>query len=420
MATTKNSTANKSAKASASKISDDSVWILGTNMTRFGRYPDKDVVDLAAEASMAALDDGNVTIHDMDVLAAGSLFNASTGMGQRIQKQIGQTGVPVFNVANACATGATALRTVYLSIKAGEADMGLAVGVEQMGKMGLLGGAGAKKEKKVFEPSGRYGAVTGIDGYIGTEGMPGVFAQAGMEYANDYDGVGFEQFARVAYKNHLHSTLNPLAQYRKEFSMEEIMTSPTMSYPNTLLMCCPTGDGAAAAVLISGQRLKSMPADVRRRAVKVSASVLTSDPYTESSQVQPDVNTLTRNAAAKAYETAGVGPEDLDLVELHDCFATAELIHYDNLGLCERGGAGDFIDSGAPFRDGTTPVNVSGGLISKGHPIGATGVANVFEVTTHLRGEAGDRQIPDAKVGLAHVIGLGSACGIHVLEKAAV
>ncbi len=420
MATTKNSTANKSAKVSTSKISDDSVWILGTNMTRFGRYPDQDVVDLAAEASMAALDDGNVTIHDMDVLAAGSLFNASTGMGQRIQKQIGQTGVPVFNVANACATGATALRTVYLSIKAGEADMGLAVGVEQMGKMGLLGGAGAKKEKKVFEPSGRYGAVTGIDGYIGTEGMPGVFAQAGMEYANDYDGVGFEQFARVAYKNHLHSTLNPLAQYRKEFSMEEIMTSPTMSYPNTLLMCCPTGDGAAAAVLISGQRLKSMPVDLRRRAVKVSASVLTSDPYTESSQVQPDVNTLTRNAAAKAYETAGVGPEDLDLVELHDCFATAELIHYDNLGLCERGGAGDFIDSGAPFRDGTTPVNVSGGLISKGHPIGATGVANVFEVTTHLRGEAGDRQIPDAKVGLAHVIGLGSACGIHVLEKAAV
>ena len=413
-------TESPKAKSSASGISDDSVWILGTNMTRFARYPDKDVVDLAAEASIAALEDGNVTIHDMDVLAAGSLFNAGTGIGQRLQKQIGQTGIPVFNVANACATGATAVRTVYLSIKAGEADLGLAVGVEQMGKMGLLGGAGTKKEKKVFEPSGRYGAVTGIDGYIGTEGMPGVFAQAGMEYANNYDGVGFEQFARVAYKNHLHSTLNPLAQYRKEFSMEEIMTSPTMSYPNTLLMCCPTGDGAAAAVLVSGERLKSMPAEVRKRAVKISASVLTSDPYTEASQVQPDVNTLTRNAATKAYETAGVGPEDLDLVELHDCFATAELIHYDNLGLCEPGAAGDFIDSGAPFRDGTTPVNVSGGLISKGHPIGATGVANVYEVTTHLRGEAGDRQIADAKVGLAHVIGLGSACAIHVLEKAAV
>ncbi|MEQ8841301.1 MAG: thiolase family protein [Acidimicrobiales bacterium] len=403
-------------KTTASKIDDNSVWLIGTDMTAFGRYPDKDAVDLASGVSMNALDDGGVTIHDMDVLAAGTLFQASTGMGQRIQKQIGQTGIPVFNVANACATGATALRTVYLSIKAGEADMGLAVGVEQMGKMGMLTGA-TKKESNVYEPDGRYGAVTGVDGYLGTEGMPGVFAQAGMEYANDYDGVGFEQFAKVAYKNHLHSTLNPLAQYRKEFSMEEIMGAPTMSYPNTLLMCCPTGDGAAAAVLVSGSRLKSMPKKVQKRAVKISASVLTSDPYTESAQVQPDVNTLTRNAANQAYDTAGVDPKDLDLVELHDCFATAELIHYDNLGLCEKGGAGDFIDSGAPFRDGSTPVNVSGGLISKGHPIGATGVANVYEVATHLRGEAGDRQIKGAKVGLAHVIGLGSACGIHVLEK---
>jgi acetyl-CoA acyltransferase len=403
-------------KTAASKIEDDSVWLIGTDMTAFGRYPDKDSVDLASSVSLNALDDGNVTIHDMDVLAAGSLFQAATGMGQRIQKQIGQTGIPVFNVTNACATGATALRTVYLSIKAGEADIGLAVGVEQMGKMGMLTG-GTKKEKSVYEPDGRFGAVTGVDGYIGTEGMPGVFAQAGMEYANEHDGVGFEQFAKVAYKNHLHSTLNPLAQYRKEFSMEEIMGAPQMSYPNTLLMCCPTGDGAAAAVLVSGSRLKSMSKKVQKRAVKISASILTSDPYTESAQVQPDVNTLTRNAANQAYEKSGVDPKDLDLVELHDCFATAELIHYDNLGLCERGGAGDFIDSGAPFRDGSTPVNVSGGLISKGHPIGATGVANVFEVATHLRGEAGDRQIKGAKVGLAHVIGLGSACGIHVMEK---
>jgi len=420
MATKKTTTKRAPKKKTGAKIDDDSVWVLGTDMTRFGRYPDQDAVDLASQASLNALADGGVTIQDMDVFAAGTLFQASTGMAQRIQKQIGQTGIPAYNVANACATGATALRTVYLTIKAGEADMGLAVGVEQMGKMGLLGGAGTKKEKHVYEPSGRYGAVTGVDGYLGTEGMPGVFAQAGMEYANDYDGVGFEQFAKVAYKNHLHSVKNPLAQYRKEFSLEEIMGAPTMSYPNTLLMCCPTGDGAAAAVLVSGERLKSMSKKAQKRAVKMSASVLTSDPYTEASQVQPDVNTLTRNAADQAYETAGVDPADLDLVELHDCFATAELIHYDNLGLCERGGAGDFIDSGAPFRDGTTPVNVSGGLISKGHPIGATGVANVYEVATHLRGEAGDRQVKGAKVGLAHVIGLGSACGVHILEKSGV
>jgi acetyl-CoA acetyltransferase len=399
-------------------MSGDAVWVLGTSMTRFGRYPEMDSVDLAAQASLDAMNDGGVTIHDMDVLAAGTLFQAGTSMGQRLQKQIGQTGIPVFNVSNACATGATALRTVYLSIRAGEAEMGLAVGVEQMGKMGLLAG-GSKEDRNVYEPSGRYGAVTAVDGVLGTETMPGVFAQAGMQYAYENDGVGFEQFARVAFKNHQHSTLNPLAQYQKEFSMEEIMEAPVQSYPNTLLMCCPTGDGAAAVVLVSEERLRSLPTEVQRRAVKIAASVLTSDPYVEGGQVQPDVNTLTRNAATQAYELSGIGPEDLDLVELHDCFATAELIHYDNLGLCERGGAGEFIDSGAPFRGGTTPVNVSGGLISKGHPIGATGVANVFEVTTHLRGEAGDRQIEGAKVGLAHVIGLGSSCGVHILEKAA-
>jgi acetyl-CoA acetyltransferase len=231
--------------------------------------------------------------------------------------------------------------------------------------------------------------------------------------------VGFEQFAKVAEKNHAHSELNPLAQYQKRFSLEEVMAAEMIAYPNTLLMCCPTGDGAAAVVLCSEEKLRSLPTEVQKRAVKISASVMTSDPWTEGGQVQPDVNTLTRMAADKAYEIAGVAPGDLDLVELHDCFATAELCHYDNLSLCERGGAGDFIDRGGPWRDGETPVNVSGGLLSKGHPLGATGVANLFEVTTHLRGEAGDRQVPNAKVGMTHVIGLGSACAVHILERAA-
>jgi len=247
-----------------------------------------------------------------------------------------------------------------------------------------------------------------------------VFAQAGMEYAGQHDGVGFEQFAKVAEKNHAHSTLNPLAQYQKQFSLDEVMNAEMMSYPNTLLMCCPTGDGGAAAVLVSEEKLKTLSDDQRKRAVKISASVMTSDPWTDADQVQPDVNTLTREAAAKAYEISGVDPADLDLVELHDCFATAELLHYDNLQLCEPGEAGKFIDERGPWRDGTTPVNVSGGLISKGHPLGATGIANLYEVSTHLRGEAGDRQIEGATVGLTHVIGLGSACAVHVLEKATV
>ena len=191
-----------------------------------------------------------------------------------------------------------------------------------------------------------------------------------------------------------------------------------MSYPNTLLMCCPNTDGSAAAVLVSEEKLRTLSKEQQQRAIKISASVLTSDPWTERAQVQPDVNTLTRNAAEQAYEQSGVDPQDLDLVELHDCFATAELIHYDNLQLCAPGEAGKFIDERGPWRDGKIPVNVSGGLISKGHPIGATGLANVYEVSTHLRGEAGDRQIEGAKVGLTHVIGLGSACAVHVLEKA--
>ncbi len=394
------------------------VWVLGTYMTPFGRYADQDAVDLASTAALGALEDGGVSITDMEILACGALLQAGAGMGQQVQKQIGQTGIPVYNVANACATGATAIRTVVMAIRAGEVDMGLALGVEKMGKMGLLAG-GERAEKNVYEPSGRYGAVMPIDGILGTDTMPGVFAQAGMEYANDNDGVGFEQFAKVAQKNHFHSTLNPLAQYQKEFTLQEVMESPMQSYPNTLLMCCPTGDGAAACVLVGEERLASLSASQRARAVKISASVLTSDPYVESNAMQPDVNTLTRNAVQAAYEESGVAPGDLSLVELHDCFATAELIHYDNLGLCEPGGAGDFIDRGGPWRDGETPVNVSGGLISKGHPIGATGVANVYEVATHLRGEAGDRQIEGANVGLAHVIGLGSSCGIHILEKSA-
>ena len=156
-----------------------------------------------------------------------------------------------------------------------------------------------------------------------------------------------------------------------------------------------------------------------RRMVKVSASVLTSDPFTERDLVMPDVNTCTRQAAAKAYEMAGVGPADLDLVELHDCFATAEILHYENLGLCADGEAGKLIDEGETAHGGRIPVNVSGGLLSKGHPLGATGVANVYEIATHLRGEAGDRPVEGARVGLTHVIGLGSACAIHILEKSA-
>jgi acetyl-CoA acetyltransferase len=400
-------------------MASDDLWILGIHMTKFGKHPDQDLVDLATEAVTGALVDGGVTMKDMGIIGAGNLMAANAGIGQQVQKQLGQTGIPVFNVANACATGATALRVACMAVKAGEADMGLAFGVEKLSGAGLLSGGSRKEDSDAWTPSGRYGAVAPVDGRIGTEIMPGVFAQIGMEYGHKYGGTSFELFAKISEKNHSHSTLNPMAAYQKKMSLEEIMGDVMIAYPNTRPMCSANCDGAAAAVVVSGSKLKTLSLEQQKRAVKISASILTTDPWEEACQILPDVNTLTRNAATQAYEQAGVGPSDLDLVELHDCFATAELVHYDNLMLCEVGGAVDFFNSGATWRDGTTPVNVSGGLESKGHPIAATGIANVWEVATHLRGEGGNRQIEGAKVGLAHVIGLGSACGVHILEKAA-
>jgi acetyl-CoA acetyltransferase len=394
----------------------DQVWILGITMTKFGKYPDRDTIDLAAEAATGALADADLSMGDVGLLAYGNLM-APGAMGQQLQKQIGQTGIPVYNVANACATGATALRVAGMAIKAGECDVAMAVGVEKLAGAGLLGRAAAPRTAvEHWTPEGRFGAVAPTDGVIGTQTMPGVFAQVGMRYLHAYGGADPTIFARISEKNHAHSTLNPLATYTKRLSLEQIINDVMIAYPNTRPMCSANCDGAAAAVLVSGAKLRTLPASQRRRAVRIAASVLTSDPWQEACQVLPDVNTLTRRAAETAYNQAGVGPEDLDLVELHDCFATAELVHYDNLMLCEPGGAVDFFNSGAPWRDGKLPVNVSGGLQSKGHPIAATGIANVWEICHHLRGEAGPRQIEGARTGLAHVIGLGSACGIHILQ----
>ena len=376
-------------------------YIVGVDMIKFGRFPDKTVPQLGAEAALMALDDCGLQIQDMEALYCGNLGQASAMVGQRVLQEIGQTGIPVVNVSNACATGATAFREAWASVKAGLYDCVLAVGVEQMGK-GLLGGAGGK---------------TGIpkEGLLGSGTMPAVFAEAGMEHARKH-GTTFEQFAKVSVKNHHHSTLNPKAMYQIETPLEEVMNAEMISYPNTKLMCSVNVDGSAAAVICSESKAKEL--GLMKRAIKVRASVLTSDPWQERDLVMPDVNSCTRKAAKAAYEMAGIGPEDVDLVELHDCFATAEILHYENLGLCGDGEAGKMIDDGDVALGGRIPVNVSGGLLSKGHPLGATGIANIYEVSTHLRGEAGSRQVEGAKIGLTHVIGLGSACGIHVLEKA--
>lgn len=381
-------------------MSED-VYVLGIDMIKFGRFPDKSVAELGAEAALLALDDAGLKIQDIEAMWCGNLVQAGNMVGQQILQQIGQTGIPVVNCANACATGATAFRDAWLAVKAGAYDVVLAVGVEQMGK-GLLGGPGGSR---------------GIskEGLLGSMTMPAIFAEAGMEHSRKY-GTTFEQFAKVSVKNHHHSTLNPKAMYQIETPLEQVMGAEMISYPNTKLMCSVNVDGSAAAVLVSEKKAKQLG---MKRAVKIKTSVLTSDPWSERDLVMPDVNTCTRLAAKKAYESAGIGPDDISLIELHDCFATAEILHYENLGLCKDGDAGKLIDEGQTALGGRIPVNVSGGLLSKGHPLGATGIANIYEVSTHLRGEAGKRQVQGAKFGLTHVIGLGSACAIHILEKAA-
>jgi len=241
-----------------------------------------------------------------------------------------------------------------------------------------------------------------------------VFAQVGLEHARKY-GTTFAQFAKVSVKNHHHATFNAKAMYRKETPLEEVMGAEMISYPNTKLMCSVNVDGSAAAVLASERKMKEL--GLADRAVKIRASALASDPWSPRAQQQADFNAVTRLAAKTAYEMAGLGAEDIDLVELHDCFATAEIVHYENLGLCGEGEGGALIDSGATALGGRTPVNVSGGLLSKGHPLGATGIANMYEVATHLRGTAGARQVEGARLGLTHVVGYGHACAVHILEK---
>jgi acetyl-CoA acetyltransferase len=376
------------------------VYVIGADMIRFGRFDDATPPQLSAKAALMALDDAGLAITDMQAVYSGNC--GETMVGQRMMQLIGQTGVPVVNVTNACATGATAFREGWIAIKAGLYDLVLAVGSEKMAK-GML----VRKNTA--------GEALPSEGLVGSGTMPAVFAQMGLEHARAY-GTTLEQFAKVSVKNHHHSTLNPKAMYQKETPLEEVMGSEMISYPNTKLMCSVNVDGSAAAVLASEAAVRRL--GLMHRAVRVRASALASDPFSERNLVMPDVSTVTRYAARTAYEMAGLGPNDIDLVELHDCFATAEIVHYENLGLCGDGEGGALLDSGETTLGGRIPVNVSGGLLSKGHPLGATGIANIYEIVTHLRGEAGARQVQDARIGMTHVVGLGSACAVHILEKA--
>jgi acetyl-CoA acyltransferase len=374
-------------------------FIVGADMIAFGRYPDKTPAQLGGEAALMALDDAGLTIDDVQVAYTGSSFTAGASMCQQIMREIGQTGMPCVNVSNACASGATAVREAFIAVKSGLYDVALAVGTE-MNPRGMLGG----------------GPSDGLtpEGIFGSGSMPAVFAECGIVHSQKY-GTTMEQFAKIAVKNRKHGALNPKARYQTEASLEEILASDMIAYPLTKLMCSANVDGAAALVIVSEKKAKELGLD---RAVRIAGSGLASDPWEANNPELFDPNSVTRLAAKQAYDMAGLGPEDLDIVELHDCFATAEMLHYENLGLCAEGEAARLIEDGEVMLGGRLPVNVSGGLIAKGHPIGATGVANIVEIVEHLRGEAGKRQVEGARIGLAHVLGFGTSSAVHILQKA--
>jgi acetyl-CoA acetyltransferase len=373
-------------------------------MVPFRRYPDRTLEQLGAEATLLALADAGLSIRDTQALYCGSAIQATAFPGQRILRQVGETGIPVLNVANGCATGGSAFREAVLAVESGRYDVALAVGVEKM-ERGLIPMPGRPAN---FQEEGAVGTIT----------TPCMFSQAGLEHSAKY-GTTFEQFAKVAVKNHHHATLNDKAYVRRETPLEEVMGSEMIAYPNTKLMCSINIDGAAAAVVTNEDFARKN--NLLKRAVRVRAAELLAGVRTDTEDGLTDFNAVSRATARRAYEASGVSVKDIDLIELHDCFATAEILHYENLGLCEEGQGGTLIDSGETEHGGRIPVNVSGGLLSKGHPLGATGIANLYELCLHLRGEAGARQVEGARLGLAHVVGgmvdFGSACAVHILER---
>lgn len=379
------------------------VFVVGAGMTRFGKHLDRSLRDLGFEACLGALQDAGVTPERIEAgycgNALGSALQGETGVGQNVFWEAGINRIPIVNVENACASGSTAFREAWMAVAGGFYDMVMVVGVEKtvMPKGTMLNvGAG--------ELETRLGDV-----------FPGYFANIANKHMERY-GTTREQMARVSVKNHYNGTLNPYAQFQKPMTVEEILQSPMIAEPLTLYSCCPNSDGAAAAILCSRDRLPRANA----RPVKVAASVLTTGTYDNRADIT--CWDLEIRAAAEAYRIASLGPGDMDVVEVHDAFTICEIIHCEDLGLCAPGEGGRLIDEGATELGGRIPVNPSGGLLSKGHPVGASGVAQIVEIVWQLRGEAGKRQVENAQVGLAAIMG-GSkeadtrACTVHILTR---
>lgn len=377
------------------------VHIVGVGMTPFAKFPNRRFEDLGREAVSDAIADAGISPRLIQAGYAGHgrtgrVLGWESGVGQAVLWEVGISGIPVIGVANFCSSGGSAFREAWVAVGSGLVDCAIAIGIEQLSVRGDKG--------QPFTSDG-----IEIDGKAGFT-PPAFFAMVAQRHMALY-GTSIGQIADVAVKNRRHAALNPRAQYRTPITREEVLASPMVCDPITTMQCCPTGDGAAAAILVSEKIAKQVSAAKR---IRVRASELVSgtyDPEREITSFQ-----ASERAARLAYERAGIGPEDVNVAEVHDCFSVAELIHYEDLGFCPRGEGGRFVAQAG--LGGKVAVSTSGGLLSKGHPLGATGVAQVAEVVWQLRGEAGARQVDGARVGLTHCVGgfqAGDAASVSVI-----
>jgi acetyl-CoA acyltransferase len=394
----------------------DKAYVIGVGMTKFEKPGSRewDYPDMAKESGTKALEDAGISFDQIEQACVGYVYGDSCA-GERAVYELGITGIPIYNVNNNCSTGSTALFMASQLVRGGLSDCVLALGFERM-KKGSLGFIFDDREQPTMRHFMKLGELREFEE---APPAPMMFGMAGREHMERY-GSEPDHYAWIGWKNHKHSTNNPYAQFQTEYSIDEIKEAPVIYHPLTKLQCSPTSDGSAAAIIASEAFVEEH--GLADRAIEIAGQTMVTDTpetWDDDSAISVVGGKMTEKAAKNAYEQAGVGPEDVDVIELHDCFSANELITYEALGLCGEGEGHQLVADEATTYGGKVVVNPSGGLISKGHPLGATGLAQCSELTWQLRGDADERQVDGAKVALQHNIGIGGACVVTVYRPAA-
>ena len=384
------------------------VYVAGVGMTKFEKPGQHDYPEMSKEAGEQALKDAGVPFEAIEQAFVGYVYGDST-CGQRAVYQLGLTGIPVYNVNNNCSTGSSALNLAYQAVGSGVAECALALGFEKMER----GSLGAKYTDRTNPMDKHAQVMIDLQGFEAAPPTAQMFGGAGRELMKKY-GVTKEQLAKVAVKNRRHGSKNERSQFREASTLEQVLAAPMVFDPLTKFQCCPTSDGAAAAVVCSEDFAKKHGLADRPWIAAMTMSTDFSSTFDAKSMIKMVGQDLTKAAAKRVYEQSGIGPQDVQVIELHDCFTPNELITYEGLGLCGEGESGKLIDDDQTTYGGKWVVNPSGGLLAKGHPLGATGLAQCFELNQQLRGLAGDRQVEGAKAALQHNLGLGGACVMAV------